>query len=85
MLWSEQAPLLHVAARWRDAPALKPGAIELPSSDPGGAVRALAQACIDNRKPRRPLAALVASLPADPVLRVTALKLADSIVRSAFA
>lgn len=83
-VWSEQAPLLHVAARWRDVPVRAPGAIELPSADPAGAVRALAQAAIDNRKARRPLSALVAAMPADPIVRVTALKLADGILRTAF-
>src|SRR6185436_17925139 len=33
-LWSEQAPLMHVIARWDAAPALKPGPVELPSVDP---------------------------------------------------
>jgi Fe-S-cluster containining protein len=84
-LWSEQAPLMHAVARWTEPPALSPGPIELPGADPGGLVRSLAQACLDNRKPRRPLGDLVAHLPADPTARVTALKAAEAILRTAFA
>ncbi|HEU0037214.1 MAG TPA: YkgJ family cysteine cluster protein [Kofleriaceae bacterium] len=84
-LWSEQAPLMHAIARWGEIPALKPGPIELPGVDPGGAVRALGQACVDNRKAKRPLGALVAQLPAEPGMRVTALKSADALLRAAFA
>jgi Fe-S-cluster containining protein len=84
-LWSEQAPLLHVVARWSEAPSLKPGPIELPGVDPGNVVRGLAQALIDNRKPKQPLSALVAKLPADHAVRVTALKTAESILRAGFA
>jgi Fe-S-cluster containining protein len=84
-LWSEQASLMHAVARWTEPPALSPGPIELPGGDPGGAVRSLAQACLDNRKPRRPLGDLVARLPADPATRVTALKAAEAILRTAFA
>ena len=84
-LWSEQAPLLHTCARWTEVPSLKPGPIELPGVDPGGHVKALAQRCVDNRKAKQSLGALVATLPDDPVARVTSLKLAESIVRAAFA
>jgi Fe-S-cluster containining protein len=81
-VWSEQAPLMHAIARWRDVPVLKPGPIELPS-DPR--VKALAQRCVDNKKARRPLGELlVQSLgDADTVGRVTAIKLADGILRAA--
>jgi Fe-S-cluster containining protein len=84
-LWSEQAPLMHAVARWTDAPALSPGPIELPGVDPERLVRSLAEAFVDNRKPRRPLGELVARLPADPVARVTALKAAEAILRAGFA
>jgi Fe-S-cluster containining protein len=84
-LWSEQAPLMHAVARWTEPPSLQPGPIDLPGADPGGVVRSLAQACLDNRKPRRPLGDLVARLPADPATRVTALKSAEAILRTAFA
>jgi len=84
-LWSEQAPLMHAVARWSEAPALKPGPIDLPGVDPGNLVRALGQAFVDNRKPKRPLASLVAALPADPTTRVTTLKTAESLLRAAFA
>ena len=84
-LWSEQAPLLHVVARWSEVPSLKPGPIELPGVDPGGVVRGLAQALIDNRKAKHPLAALVGKLPADHAVRVTALKTSEAILRAGFA
>src|SRR4029079_1847124 len=85
-LWSEQAPLMHVIARWAEAPILKPGPIELPGADPGNVVRSLAQAFIDTRKPRRPLCEVIAKvLPADPAVRITSLKTADAIVRASFA
>jgi hypothetical protein len=85
-LWSEQAPLLHVAARWTESPSLKPGPIDLPGLDPGGHVRALAQAFIDNRKPHRPLGAVVEAVfaRADATIRVTALKSAEAMVRAGF-
>ncbi|MDX2093138.1 MAG: YkgJ family cysteine cluster protein [Kofleriaceae bacterium] len=84
-LWSEQAPLLHAVARWADIPSLKPGPIELPGADQSGMVRSLAQALVDNRKAKRTLGALVAELPGDPTLRVTALKTAEAILRAGFA
>lgn len=84
-LWSEQAPLMHAVARWTEAPALKPGPIELPGVDPQGLVRSLARSFIDNRKARRPLGELVAALPGDASARVTALKSADAILRAGFA
>jgi len=84
-LWSEQAPLLHAVARWGEIPSLKPGPIELPGVDPGGVVRSLAQAIVDNRKAKRPLGALIAGLPADRAVRVTALKTAEAILRASFA
>ena len=81
-VWSEQAPLMHVIARWRDVPVLKPGPIELP---PEPLVTALAQTFVDNKKPRRTLGELVTSVfgERDTVARVTSLKMADAIVRSA--
>jgi Fe-S-cluster containining protein len=86
-IWSEQAPLAALAARWREAPALKPGPIELPGVDPGGLVRRIGQACVDNRKPRRVAGELVAPILAGaPVIdRVAAVKMADAILRAAFA
>lgn len=83
-LWSEQAPLMHAVARWADVPSLKPGPIDLPSVDPDGLVRSLAQAFVDNRKSRKPLGALIAAVPGDPPARITTLKTADSILRTAF-
>ncbi len=83
-LWSEQAPLMHVVARWSEAPTLKPGVL-LPGADPGDVVKALAQAMVDNRKAQRPLAMLIAGMPVDRTVRVTALKTAEAIVRAGFA
>jgi hypothetical protein len=84
-LWSEQAPLTHAIARWRDVPQLKPGPIELPNGADRAAVTALAQAFIDNKKAKRSLGEVVAKTlgGGDAVARVTALKQADAIVRSA--
>jgi len=84
-LWTEQAPLLHVVARWTDTPVLKPGPIDLPGIDPHNLVRSLAQAFVHNRKPKQPLGTLIAALPGDPTARVTALKAAESILRAGFA
>jgi Fe-S-cluster containining protein len=84
-LWAEQAPLMHAAARWSEVPALKPGPIELPGVDPGGVVRGLGQAFVDNRKARRPLGQLIEKLAADPMARVAALKSADALLRAGFA
>jgi Fe-S-cluster containining protein len=84
-LWAEQAPLMHAVARWTEAPALKPGPVELPGVDPGGMVRRLGQAFVDNRKARRPLADLVSRLEPDPASRVAAIKSADALLRAGFA
>jgi Fe-S-cluster containining protein len=84
-LWTEQAPLLHVIARWTEPPTLKPGPIELPGVDPNNLVRSLAQSFIDNRKPRRPLGDLITTfLPTDPTSRITTLKAAEAILRASF-
>ena len=84
-LWSEQAPLMHAVARWSEAPVLKPGPIELPGVDPGGLVRGLGQAFVENRKAKRALAELVGRLGSDPAARVAALKSADALLRAGFA
>jgi len=88
-IWSEQAPLMYVAARWADPPVVKPGAVELPptAADRGGAVRRLAQACVDNRRLRRPLSTVFGPILAElgPAERITVLKLAEPVLRSAFA
>ena len=87
MIWTEQAPVAYAAARWHDVPAIKPGPLELPSVDPGGVVRALAQAVIDNRSGRKPLGVLAAPIlaAASPIDRITAIKLAEPVLRLAFA
>jgi len=84
-LWSEQAPLMHAVARWTEAPALKPGPIDLPGVDPQNLVRSLAQAFVDNRKAKKPLGDLVAAMPRDATARVTAIKTAESVLRAGFA
>jgi Fe-S-cluster containining protein len=86
-LWSEQAALAYAAARWSDIPAIKPGPLELPGNDPGGLVRALGQAIVDNRARRVSLGALATPLfaRASSIDRVTALKLAEPVLRAAFA
>jgi len=84
-LWSEQAPLMHVVARWTETPTLKPGPIELPGVDPGNLVRSLGQAFVENRKAKRPLSALVEKLGPEPIARITALKSAEALLRAGFA
>jgi len=84
-LWSEQAPLMHAVARWTEAPALKPGPIDLPGVDPQNLVRSLAQAFVDNRKARKPLGDLVGAMSGDVTARVTAIKTAESVLRAGFA
>jgi Fe-S-cluster containining protein len=84
-LWSEQAPLMHAVARWSETPSLKPGPMELPGVDPGGLVKKLGQAFVENRKAKQKFGVLVAALGGDPTTRVTALKLADALLRAGFA
>jgi Fe-S-cluster containining protein len=84
-LWSEQAPLMHAVARWTEAPGLKPGPVELPGVDPGGIVRKLGQAFVDNRKARKPFGVLVGALGCDLATRITALKSAEGLLRAGFA
>jgi Fe-S-cluster containining protein len=83
-IWSEQASLMYVLARWQDAPYLKPGPVEL-ANEP--LVKQLAQRMIDTKQKRRPLGELVTSVvgSVEPVRRVTTLKLADAIVKTALA
>jgi Fe-S-cluster containining protein len=84
-LWSEQAPLMHAVARWSEMPSLKPGPMELPGIDPGGLVKKLGQAFVENRKAKQTFGALVENCGGDPTTRVTALKLADALMRAGFA
>ncbi len=59
-VWSEQAPLCYLAARSAQAPTLESGEFEFPGeADSARVVRAFAQACIDNRLPRRPLSEIL--------------------------
>ena len=85
-IWSEQVPLTALAARWTEAPALKPGPIELPGVDPGNLVRRIGQACVDNRKAKRPAGELVAPIlaAASVIDRVAAIKSAEALLRAAF-
>jgi hypothetical protein len=86
MIWSEQAPVAYAAARWHDVPAIKPGPLELPGVDPGGVVRAIAQAIVDNRSAKRTLGAIAAPIlaRASAIDRITAVKLAEPVLRAAF-
>ena len=86
-LWGEQAPLMHAIARWDRVPNLKPGPIQLPAPDPGNVVRRLGERCVDNRKARRALGDVITGVlvELDPAARVTAVKLADGVLRAAFA
>lgn len=85
-LWSEQAPLMHAIARWDAVPVFKPGPVELPNVDPGNLVRSFGQRCVDNKKDKKPLGALVGAVMggADSATRIAALRMADPILRAAF-
>lgn len=62
-IWSEVVPLAYLAARWADAPTLEPGPVELPGAgDPEDLVRRTAQAWVDNRSRRQPLANILAPI-----------------------
>lgn len=80
-IWSEQAPVMHALARWSDTPRLEPGRFDLPTPE----VRALGQRLVDNRKARRPLGELVMQIGADATTRITTVKLADAMLKAAFA
>jgi Fe-S-cluster containining protein len=87
-IWTETASLCFLVARWADPPVVKPGTVELPatSADPGGIVRQFAQDCVDNRRLKKPLSALLGPRIADlsRVERVTLLKLAEPVLRAAY-
>jgi Fe-S-cluster containining protein len=80
-IWSEQAPVMHALARWRDVPTIKPGKLEAPA-DP--LARALAEKCLGNR--RSTLGELVAATlgSASPAARIAAMKSAEPVLRAAF-
>ena len=83
-LWSEQAPLMHVVARWDAVPVFKPGPVELPNVDPGNLVRTFGQRCVDNKQAKRKLGDLVGSVlgASDVATRVAALRMAEPILRA---
>jgi Fe-S-cluster containining protein len=85
-LWSEQASLMHVVARWDAVPVIKPGPFELPNVDPGKLVRTLGNQCANNKQSKKKLGDLITATmaAAEPSARVAALKLADPILRAAF-
>jgi hypothetical protein len=85
-LWSEEASLMHVIARWDSVPVFKPGPVELPNVDPGNLVRTLGQRCVDNKQHKKPLGALVGTVmgPADVATRIAALRMAEPILRACF-
>lgn len=79
-IWSEQAPLMYLAARWQEVPQVRGGALELP-----GEVHRLAAAV---RAPGgAPLGARVQPVLAGlPVAeRAPLIKLAEPLLRAAFA
>ncbi|MCG8418849.1 MAG: YkgJ family cysteine cluster protein [Proteobacteria bacterium] len=62
-LWSEIVPLAYLFARWRHAPVMEPGPVELPGpADPDRVIEQFAQSCMDNRKARKPLNDLLTPL-----------------------
>jgi Fe-S-cluster containining protein len=83
-IWSDQAPLMHVIARWDAIPVFKPGPVELPNVDPGNLVRTFGQRCVDNKQAKRKLGELVTSVlgAADVATRVAALRMAEPILRA---
>jgi len=83
-LWSEQAPLTWLAARWDHPAELDPGPVELPAGDADrAAVRSFAQACVDNRGGSRRLAELAAPLLAGgPGERAARVKAAEPVLRA---
>jgi Fe-S-cluster containining protein len=87
-IWSETAALCFLAARWSDPPIVKPGAVELPATtaDPRGVIHEFAQDCVDNRRLKKPLSALLGPRLAElsRVERITLLKLAEPVLRVAY-
>jgi hypothetical protein len=79
-IWSEQAPLMYLAARWDQVPSLRGGALDLPPE-----VRPLAAAVRESRG--RTLGALAAPILAElaPAERAPLIKLAEPLLRAAFA
>ena len=77
---------MHAVARWTEAPALKPGPIELPGVDPGGA-RARARRRRSSTTARRSArsAQLIGGSRRIRRRRVAALKSADAVLRAGFA
>jgi hypothetical protein len=84
-LWSEQAPLMMVAARWDAALYFKPGPVELPNVDPGNLVRSLGQKLADNKKRSASLGRMIEDTMkhADAATRIAALRMAEPILRAA--
>ena len=78
-IWSEQAPLMLLAARWAEVPRLRGGALDLPAE-----ARRLAAAVRDHRG--RTLGELAAPLLAElaPAERAPLVKLAEPLLRAAF-
>lgn len=78
-LWSEQAPLMYLAARWDEVPRLRGGALEVAPE-----ARRLATALRENRGAT--LGALAESALAEvaPAARAPLVKLAEPLLRAAF-
>ena len=84
-VWSEMAPLAYLVARFGHAPTMEPGPVELPgAADPGRVVQKLAEACIGNRKARKPLSRIVEPLlePYRPHERVALARMMEPLFRS---
>ena len=83
--WSEIVPLAHLLARFDQAPIMEPGPVELPGEDdPDQVVRQFAEACIGNRKARKPAASLLSPLlePYIPHDRVALARMIEPLYRS---
>lgn len=79
-IWSEQAPLMYLAARWDEVPRLRGGSLDLPPE-----LRPLATAVREGGG--RTLGSLAAPILADlaPAERAPLVKLAEPLLRAAFA
>ncbi len=78
-IWSEQAPLMYLAARWDEVPRLRGSALDVPPE-----VRRLAAAVRENRGAT--LGALAGPILAEtsPAARAPLVKLAEPLLRAAF-
>jgi Fe-S-cluster containining protein len=78
-IWSEQAPLGYIAARWNDPTAIRPAE---PASDP--LARRLARALGEGGGASRGAGLTPSAAAGEPAERVAGLKLAEPLLRAAF-